>query len=204
MTPVTCVHCGRYDLECLYDTVVNLMLKLPAHRAAHPVLVNSALTSLLFVFRELLSCHPVPDPAFLLCTLPVLSSIMNTFPSPLGTTAAAILDGVTREVLSPGWNYRSSVHPSFLSFFRSYPTLVSLLLLQDAVEGTPVVRSFLPEFVADRNCVCVSVGGAAVVRAVCILPGRCEGCDAAKTVQHYRLLHANRGYRCGDHTCGRR
>jgi hypothetical protein len=96
----------RYDLECLYDTVVNLLLKLPAHRAAHPVLVQSALTSLLFVFRELLCCHPVPDPAFVLCTLPVLSSIMNTFPSPIGTTAAALVDAVTREALSPGWNYR--------------------------------------------------------------------------------------------------
>ena len=96
----------RYDLECLYDSLLNLLLKLPIHKAAQPLLAMTSLSSCLFLFRELLCLHPVPDPGFILCTIPTLSVIMNSFPAPLGDLAAHVLDMVTREALSPGWNFR--------------------------------------------------------------------------------------------------
>ncbi len=39
----------RYELERIYDTIVNMLLKLPAYRFVYPAMVEGVVTSLLHV-----------------------------------------------------------------------------------------------------------------------------------------------------------
>jgi hypothetical protein len=99
----------RFELERVYDTLVNLLLKLPPYKLAHPVLTWSVLSCSLLLLRIVLCCRPVPDPGFLECMMPILSVIAVSWPTPMCDEAARVLDMITREVLSPGWNFRRCV-----------------------------------------------------------------------------------------------
>ncbi len=58
---------SSFELERIYDTILNLLLKMPAYRFVYPALVDGVVLSLLHVLREALAAHPVPDPGLLAC-----------------------------------------------------------------------------------------------------------------------------------------
>ena len=103
-------HCpavpSSFELEKIYDALVNLLLKMPSYRFVDPQLVDGVVSAALLVLREMLYAHPVPDPGFLECVVPCLIVLVTSWAQPIGGLAAVVLDMVCRECLSPGWCFR--------------------------------------------------------------------------------------------------